>query len=284
METSKRARRHTRRFIAGETLEEELEVCKRLQEQGMLSAMDHLGENLTRLEEATAARDAYLQALNAIAARKIPASISLKLTALGLDLSEEACVENLRTLAQRAQEIGTRVEVDMEGSFYTETTIRIVERVALEFPVMRLAIQVYLHRTPKDIERYNQRGISIRLTKGAYREPPSIAIQKKSDVDRGYSTLMKILLDHGTYPALGTHDERLVNEALAYVREKGIAPSQFEFEMLHGIRRDLQRRVIKEGYRLRVYVPYGSAWYPYFMRRLAERPANVFFVLKNLWR
>lgn len=284
METSKRARRHTRRFIAGETLEEELEVCARLQEQGMFAALDHLGENLTRLEEAAAARDAYLQALDAIAARKLQASISLKLTALGLDLSEQACVENLRALARRAQEIGTRVEVDMEGSFYTETTIRIVEMVAVEFPVMRLAIQVYLHRTPKDIERYNQRGISIRLTKGAYREPASIAIQRKSDVDRSYSTLMKTLLDHGTYPALGTHDERLVTEALAYVREKGIAASRFEFEMLHGIRRDLQKRVIQEGYRLRVYVPYGVAWYPYFMRRLAERPANVFFVLKNLWR
>ncbi len=284
VETSHRARRHTRRFIAGETLEEELEVCARLQEQGMFAALDHLGENLTRLEEADAAREAYLQALDAIAARKLQASISLKLTALGLDLSEQACIENLRTLARRAQEIGTRVEVDMEGSFYTETTIRIVEQVAMEFPVMRVAIQVYLYRTPKDIERYNQRGISVRLTKGAYREPASVAMQKKSDVDQGYSTLMKTLLDHGTYPALGTHDEKLVNEALAYVREKGIAPARFEFEMLHGIRRDLQKRVIQEGYRLRVYVPYGAAWYPYFMRRLAERPANVFFVLKNLWR
>ncbi len=284
METSAGARRLTKRFIAGETLEEELDVCARLAAEGMFSALDHLGENVTKLEEATAARDAYLQALDAIAARKLPASISLKLTALGLDLSEQACVENLLALARKAQDTGTRVEVDMEDSRYTETTIRIVERVALEFPVMRLAIQVYLHRTPRDIERYNGRGISIRLTKGAYREPPKIAIQKKSDVDRGYSTLMKVLLDQGTYPALGTHDERLVNEALNYVRDKKIPAARFEFEMLHGIRRDLQKRVIQEGYRLRVYVPYGVAWYPYFMRRLAERPANVFFLLKNLWR
>jgi proline dehydrogenase len=284
METSAGARRLTRRFIAGETLEEELDVCARLGAEGMFSALDHLGENVTKLEEASAARDAYLQALDAIAARKLPASISLKLTALGLDLSEQACIENLRTLAKKAQDTGTRVEVDMEGSYYTETTIRIVERVALEFPVMCLAIQVYLHRTPRDIERYNGRGISIRLTKGAYREPAKLAIQKKSDVDRGYSELMKVLLDHGTYPALGTHDERLVTEALQYVREKKIPAARFEFEMLHGIRRDLQKRVIKEGYRLRVYVPYGVAWYPYFMRRLAERPANVFFLLKNMWR
>lgn len=284
VETSKRARRHTRRFIAGETLEEELAVCGELQTRGMFSALDHLGENLTNLAEADAAREAYLQALDAIAARKIPGTISLKLTALGLDLSEEACIENLRILARKAQDTGTRVEVDMEGSFYTETTIRIVERVALEYPVMRLAIQVYLYRTPKDVERYNQRGISIRLTKGAYREPASIAIQKKKDVDRGYSELMKVLLDSGTYPALATHDEKLIDEALAYVKEKGISSSHFEFEMLHGVRRDLQKRVVDQGYRLRVYVPYGVAWYPYFMRRLAERPANVFFVLKNLWR
>lgn len=284
METSSSARRLTSRFIAGETLAEELEVCARLDSGGISSALDHLGENVTRLEEATAARDSYMQALDAIAARKLPASISLKLTQLGLDLSETACLEHLRMLARRAQEIGTRVEVDMEGSFYTETTIRMVERVAVEFPVMRLAIQVYLHRTPQDIERYNQRGISIRLTKGAYREPAKIAMQKKGEVDRGYSTLMKILLDRGTYPALGTHDERLVSEALAYAKEKGIAAARFEFEMLYGIRRDLQKRVIQEGYRLRLYVPYGAAWYPYFMRRLAERPANVFFLLKSFWR
>ena len=276
METSPGARRLTRRFIAGETLEDALEVAARLAAEGMFSALDHLGENVTRLEEATAARDAYLRALEAIATRKLPASISLKLTALGLDLSEQACVENLRTLAQKAQDTGTRVEVDMEGSHYTETTIRVVERVALEFPVMRLAIQVYLHRTPRDIERYNGRGISIRLTKGAYREPPNLAIQKKSEVDRGYSTLMKVLLDHGTYPALGTHDERLVTEALDYVRKDKIPAARFEIEMLHGIRRDLQRRVIKEGYRLRVYVPYGVAWYPYFMRRLAGTTLRMF--------
>jgi len=172
----------------------------------------------------------------------------------------------------------------MEGSPYTETTFRIVERVAAEFPVMRLAIQVYLYRTPKDIERFNKLGISVRLCKGAYREPAEIAMPKKSDVDRGYSQLMKVLLDHGAYPALGTHDERLVAEALAYVREKNIPPERFEFEMLQGIRGDLQRKVIQEGYRLRVYVPYGAAWYPYFMRRLAERPANAFFLVRNLFR
>jgi proline dehydrogenase len=284
METSTTAQRLTRRFIAGETLDQELEVCTRLQAQGVFSALDHLGENVTRIEEASLARDQYLEALDRIAERKLPSSVSLKLTQFGLDLSEEACVENLTAVARRAQEIGTRVEVDMEGSAYAETTFRIVERVAAEFPVMRLAIQVYLHRTPKDIEHFNQLKISVRLCKGAYREPPEIAMPKKADVDRGYSELMKVLLDHGTYPALGTHDEKLVTEALRYVRQNNIPPERFEFEMLQGIRGDLQRKVIQQGYRLRVYVPYGAAWYPYFMRRLAERPANVFFVVRNLFR
>jgi proline dehydrogenase len=284
METSSTARRLTHRFIAGETLQQELEVCSRLQAQGVFSALDHLGENVTRIEEASVARDQYLEALDAIAARKLPASVSLKLTQFGLDFSEDACVENLKKVARRAQEIGTRVEVDMESSAYAETTFRIVERVAAEFPVMRLAIQVYLYRTPKDIERFNKLGISVRLCKGAYLEPPEIAIPDKSDVDRVYAELMKVLLDHGTYPALGTHDENLVAQALRYVREKNIPPERFEFEMLQGIRGDLQRKVVQEGYRLRVYVPYGAAWYPYFMRRLAERPANAFFVAKNLFR
>ena len=284
METSPRAAFLTKRFIAGMTLEDELQVCERLKSEGAFAALDHLGENVTKIEDAAAARDAYLEALASIETRKLPASISLKLTALGLDLSEAACVEHLRTLAKRAQEIGTRVEVDMEASSYAETTYRIVEKVAAEFPVMRLAIQVYLHRTPTDIERFNRLGISVRLVKGAYRELPDVAIQKKSEVDRAYSHLMKVLLKHGTYPALGTQDEKIVNEALAFVRAKRIPPDRFEFEMLLGIRSDLQKRVLREGFRLRVYVPYGAAWYPYFMRRLAERPANVFFLLRNLLR
>jgi proline dehydrogenase len=284
METSSGARRLTERFIAGLTLEDELAVCTRLEQEGMFSALDHLGENVTRLEEADHARDSYLEALAAIEARKLPASISLKLTQLGLDLSEDACIENLRVLARRAEEIGTRVEVDMEGSPYTDVTFRIVEKVAAEFPVMRLAIQVYLYRTPADIERFNRLGISVRLCKGAYREPADIAMPDKRDVDSGYVTLMKVLLDQGTYPALGTHDEHIIAEALRYVREKKIPAERFEFEMLHGIRRDLQKLVVKEGCRLRVYVPYGAAWYPYFMRRLAERPANALFLAKNMLR
>ncbi len=284
METSAPAKRLTQRFVSGETLAQELDVCAKLAQQGMFSALDHLGENVTRIEDAAQARDQYLEALDAIAARGLNASVSLKLTQFGLDLSEEACVENLRAVARRAGEIGTRVEVDMEGSPYTETTFRIVEQVAAEYPVLRLAVQAYLYRTPKDIERFNRLGISVRLCKGAYKEPPEIAMPRKRDVDRSYAQLMKTLLDHGTYPALGTHDPALVEEALRHVRANKIPPERFEFEMLHGIRADLQRRVIQQNYRLRVYVPYGAAWYPYFMRRLAERPANVFFLLKNLFR
>jgi len=280
MERSPLARKVNRRFIAGVTLDDELAACTELASEGIWSTMDHLGENVTSLADGVAARGAYMDALNAIAARKLPATVSLKLTALGLDLSEESAVEHLRALAARAKEIGSRVEVDMEDSRYTETTIRIVEKVGRETSVIRVAIQAYLHRTPADIDRLNQAKVMVRLCKGAYIEPPSAAMPKKSDVDAAYLVLARKLLDEGTYPAIATHDERMIEALLA------LSPSaeKFEWEMLHGVRRDLQRDLVKRGYHVRVYVPYGAQWYRYFMRRLAERPANVWFLIKNLWR
>ena len=284
METSPVAKKVTKRFVAGETLDEVLDVCGRLKAEGIFSALDHLGENVTSLEEAGASTDAYLAALDAIALRKLPATVSIKLTQFGLDLSESACLENVRKLAARAQSTGSRVEIDMESSAYTDRTIHVATQIASDCGCVRCVIQAYLRRSERDIEHMNTRGIPVRLCKGAYDEPPEIAFPDKPDVDRNYVALMKTLLDHGAYPAIATHDEKIIHEALRYTKERGIGPDRFEFQMLYGIRRDLQRKIVALGHRLRLYVPYGTAWYPYFMRRLAERPANAFFVARSLFR
>lgn len=284
METAESSRKLTRRFVAGETLEDELAVCAQLQSEGIFSSLDHLGENVTSLDEAAVSRDAYLGALDEIAARKLNSTISVKLTQMGLDFSEEACLENVRALVRRAQPAGTRIEIDMESTAYTDRTLKVVERLAEECGCIRAVIQAYLFRSEADIERMNQMGIPVRLCKGAYHEPHSAAFAEKKDVDRNYLKLMKTLLDHGTYPAIATHDEDIQNEAQRYRRERGIGADKFEFQMLYGIRRDLQRRLVSEGYRVRVYVPYGTAWYPYFMRRLAERPANAAFLIRNFFK
>jgi proline dehydrogenase len=284
METSPVARKLTSRFIAGETLDDELRVSAELKGQGMMTALDHLGENVTTLEEANGSAAAYLQALGQIAARGLLATISIKATHFGMDVSETACHENVLRVAARAREIGSRVEIDMESAAYTERTLALVTAVAREVGDIRIAIQAYLFRTPADIERLNQLGIRVRLCKGAYNEPPNLAYPDKADVDRSYVQLMHRLFDQGTDPAIAGHDPRMIQEAIRYSREKGITPDRFEFQMLYGIRRDLQRQVVDQGFRLRVYVPYGVAWYPYFMRRLSERPANVLFVARSLFR
>jgi proline dehydrogenase len=284
METHPAAHKLTRRFIAGETLEEVLAVCARLQAEGIFTALDHLGENVTSPEEAARSVETYLAALDQIAVRGLPASVSIKVTQFGIDLSEEACLDNVRRLARRAQETGSRVEIDMESSLYTDRTLEIATQVASEYGDIRCVIQAYLHRSQADLERLNECGISVRLCKGAYDEPSEVAFPSKDEVDRNYVQLMKQLLDHGTYPAIATHDERMIEEAVRYTRERGIGAERFEFQMLYGIRRELQRSLIARGYRLRLYVPYGTAWYPYFMRRLAERPANVIFLARNLFR
>lgn len=284
METHAVARKLTRRFVAGETLNDGLEACASLAAEGIHSTLDHLGENVATLQQAVAARDVYLEVLNRIGARGLPSTVSLKLTHLGFDLSPEGAVEYLRLLAARAKAIGSRVEVDMEDTRYTERTVRIAERVGAEFGCIRVAIQAYLYRSSADIDALNRARVMVRLCKGAYIEPPSIAMPRKSDVDRNYRALMEKLLDAGTIAGLATHDERMIAAALEYVKAHGIRPDQFEFQMLHGIRRDLQRKLASEGWQVRVYVPWGSEWYRYFMRRLAERPANVLFLARNLLR
>jgi proline dehydrogenase len=284
METSPVARKLTSRFIAGETLDDELRVSAQLQGRGIMTALDHLGENITSLEEANGSATAYLQALDQIAARGLPATVSIKATHFGMDVSETACYENVLRVAARAREIGSRVEIDMESTAYTERTLALVTAVAREVGDIRIAIQAYLFRTPADIDRLNQLAVRVRLCKGAYNEPPNLAYPGKADVDRSYVELMHRLFDQGTDPAIAGHDPRMIREAMRYSREKGITADRFEFQMLYGIRRDLQRQVVDQGFRLRVYVPYGIAWYPYFMRRLSERPANVLFVARSLFR
>ncbi len=284
METSSLSHRFTRRFVAGDTLEQELSVLRDLNGQKILATVDRLGENVTSLEEAARSRDAYIGVLNEIAARGIDATISVKLTQVGLDLSLDACMENVRKLVARAKELSNRVEIDMESSEYVDRTLEVVRRQHEEFGCVRAVVQAYLYRTAADIDGLCERGIPVRLCKGAYREPESVAFPRKGDVDRNYVKLMKVLLDCGRDPAIATHDPKIQEEALRSIRDKRIDTGSFEFQMLYGIRRDLQRKLVDAGYRLRLYVPYGTAWYPYFMRRLAERPANVLFLMKNLIR
>jgi proline dehydrogenase len=285
MEQSPLSQRLTSRFVAGQTLQDGIRALNQLWADKITGTLDFLGENVQSLSEGVRSRDCYLTALDEIERASLPATVSIKLTQFGLDFSEHGCRENVMALASRAQDMRSRVEIDMESSEYTDRTLRVVHEVQDRYPgCVRAVIQAYLYRSEDDIARLSADRIPVRLCKGAYREGPEVAFPKKSDVDANYSKLAKLLLDHGTYPAIASHDENIVREALRYSTEQKIAPDRFEFQMLYGIRRDLQREIAQKGYRLRLYVPYGDAWYPYFMRRLAERPANVFFLAKNLLR
>jgi len=284
METSSLVRPLTSRFVAGLTLEDALNVCARVQRDGALITLDRLGENVASLGEAAASRDGYIEALEQIAKLGFPASVSIKPTQFGLDLSEAACHDNIAQLAERASRLGRVVEIDMESSDYVDRTTRLVTDLHARYGNVRGVIQAYLYRSAKDLDCYCDLGVPVRLCKGAYREPAAVAFQRKSDVDANYVRLMKTLLDRGKYPAIATHDERIIAETHRCAAERGLGPEQFEFQMLYGVRRDLERRFLAQNCRLRLYVPFGRAWYPYFMRRLAERPANLFFLLKNLIR
>jgi len=285
METSSLSRKLTRRFIAGEQLAEGIAVCRALNTERMLATLDHLGENVSTVEEAAESREAILEALCKIASDSPNSTVSIKLTQFGLDVSEDLCRENVRQLVTKATSIGSRVEMDMESSEYVDRTIALVTEMRQEFgDHVRAVIQAYLYRSEKDIERLNELKVPVRLCKGAYNEPASVAYPDKKDVDASYVKLMKTLLDAGAYPAIATHDPKIIAEALAYIKEKKYDESRFEFQMLYGVRRDLQKQIVDAGFRMRLYVPYGTAWYPYFMRRLAERPANAIFLLRNLIR
>jgi proline dehydrogenase len=283
MERSSTAQKFTSRFVAGRTLDEGLQVLRKLSAEGVLATMDFLGENVTSLEDAAVSRDIYLEALKS--GEPFAATVSLKLTQFGLDLSDDACLRNVRPLVDCARTQNSRVEIDMESSEYANRTLRIVQQLHEEFGGhVRAVIQAYLYRSEDDIAALSARCIPVRLCKGAYSEPAAVAFPNKIEVDENYVKLMRQLLDRSAYPAIASHDEAIIRAALNYVREQKIAPDRFEFQMLYGIRRDLQRELVSNGYRLRLYVPYGDAWFPYFMRRLAERPANLLFLLKNLLR
>jgi proline dehydrogenase len=285
MEDSSISRKLTSRFVAGRTLAEGIAVLQKLARENILGTLDFLGENVTSLEEAGHSRDIYLAVLAEIEKNRLPATVSIKLTQFGLDFSEDACLDNVATLVARAQSIGSRVEIDMESSACTDRTLQILTCLQQRFPgSVRAVIQAYLFRSEDDVRALTSQNIPVRLCKGAYKEPPNLAFCAKSEVDRNYVKLMKLLLSEGIYPAIASHDEKIIREALRYLQERKIPPDRFEFQMLYGIRRDLQRQLTTEGYRLRLYVPYGDAWYPYFMRRLAERPANVLFLARNLLR
>ena len=284
METSKLARPLSARFIAGMTLEQALTAVLSVNQQGMTVSLDHLGEDISSLAEAEEFREIYLRALCEIDARVIQGNVSLKLTQFGLDLSEEACLANVRKVVFEAARRKSFVRVDMESSAYTDRTLKIVHDLHAETGACGAVIQSYLHRSEKDIQELNQRKIRVRLCKGAYLEPAAVAFQEKTDVDGNFVKLMKLLLEEGNYPGIATHDEKMVEATLAFATERKIPPERFEFQMLYGIRRDLQQKLRSQSYNVRVYVPFGEAWYPYFMRRLAERPANVLFIARNLFR
>ena len=285
MENSPLSRRLTARFIAGSTLADGIRVLEQLASERISGTLDFLGENVTSLTEAARSKDCYLAALSEIERAGLPATVSIKLTQFGLDFSEDACRNNVAALVQRASEMNSRVEIDMESSEYTDRTLELVTRLQDQFGgYVRAVIQAYLYRSEADIRALSARNVPVRLCKGAYREPPNVAFPQRSEVDQNYVRLMKLLLDQGAYPAIASHDERIIREALRHIREQKIGPDRFEFQMLYGIRRDLQRELVAQGFQLRLYVPYGDAWYPYFMRRLAERPANLLFLAKNLLR
>jgi proline dehydrogenase len=285
MENSPLSKKLTSRFVAGSTLTEGVNVLKALGKEQILGTLDCLGENVSTREDALHSRDAYMDSLDQIAKAGIQATVSIKLTQMGMDVSPEVCYDNAAVLVDRAAQMKTRVEIDMESSAYTDRTLDVVCALQAAFPGhVRAVIQAYLHRSEADIRRLSALGIPVRLCKGAYREPQNIAFPLKSDVDKNYVSLMKLLFAEGTDPAIASHDEKIVRAAVRHCREQNIASDRFEFQMLYGIRRDLQRELVAQGFRLRLYVPYGDAWYPYFMRRLAERPANLLFLAKNLVR
>lgn len=278
METSPIAEPLTHRFVAGQELEDAVAVCRKVNEERIEASLDHLGENVHSMEEAAASRDQVLRSVRAIESQKLRATVSIKLTQFGLDLGTEACRHNLQPLAEAACNAGTRVEVDMEASEYVNRTLQIVRELHHEYGCVRAVIQAYLRRSEEDIRQLNAEGIPVRLCKGAYQEPDEVALPSRDEIDSNYMKLAALLLESGVDPALATHDEAMMKAASTADRTK------FEFQMLYGVRRELQRKLTREGYRLRLYVPYGDAWYPYFMRRMAERPANLWFVAQSVLR
>jgi proline dehydrogenase len=280
------AKRFAHRFVAGETLDSALAAVRALNAKGITASLDLLGESVTNESEARQTGKDYLRILDRINAEKLDGNVSLKLTAMGLDISEDLCVAVTQQVLERAQQYGTFVRLDMEGSAFTERTLRIFEdRLYPSYKEnVGIVLQSYLYRTMQDVQRANQLRCRVRICKGAYQEPASVAYPEKKDVDGNYIRCMQALMLDGNYPGLATHDEAIIQEAKRFAKEKGISTDRFEFQMLYGVRRDLQEQLVREGYRMRVYVPFGTQWYPYLMRRLAERPANLAFITGSVVR
>lgn len=283
------ARAMARRFVAGEELDEAVAAVQRLNQQGLLATLDHLGENVTSEIEARDATTESIDLLDAIEAHALDSGVSVKLTQLGLDLSPSLAAENLERIVARAAEARRFVRIDMESFDYIQPTLDLFEELWARYRNVGVVIQSYLYRSADDVSRLVELGASVRLVKGAYDEPPEVAYPDKADTDASFVRLMEQLFsqtarDNGVFPAIATHDTQLIDWVREHARRQSIPPDRFEFQMLYGIRTGLQRQLAAEGYRMRAYVPYGRQWYPYFMRRLAERPENLFFLLRNLLR
>jgi proline dehydrogenase len=272
------------RFVAGESVASAIEAVRGLHAKGISASLDLLGESTTNEKEAYASQKQYLELLDLIQREKLNANVSLKLTAMGMDISDELCVRVTREILERAKSYGNFVRLDMESSAYTQKTLDLFEKHF--YPDFKanvgIVLQSYLFRTEADVKRANELGARVRICKGAYKEPADVAYPEKADVDRNYVTAMHHLMEHGNYPGLATHDEVIIAEARRFAKEKSIASDRFEFQMLYGVRRDLQENLVRDGYRMRCYVPFGTQWYPYLMRRLAERPANMAFMTGNV--
>jgi proline dehydrogenase len=281
---NKVAKSFANRFVAGETLETALAAVMRLNARGITASLDLLGESVHNEAEARAAGDSYVRMLDRIHQQKADANVSVKLTAMGLDISEDLCVSIMHRILQRARDYNSFVRIDMESSEYTQRTLDLFEQRL--YPAYRehvgIVLQSYLYRTFADVERAIQMKARVRLCKGAYKEPETVAYPAKKDVDSTYVRCLHELMLKGNYAGIATHDEAIIKEAKRFAKEKKLAPDRYEFQMLYGVRRDLQDKLVREGYRMRVYVPFGTQWYPYLMRRLAERPANVAFITGNV--
>jgi proline dehydrogenase len=287
-ERSSIGRRVSRRFVAGMTIDEAMAVAEQLNREGIEVSLDSLGESVTELRQAEASAAIYHELLDRIAERGLRANVSVKLTQVGMDIAgngPELAERVVGGMVEHAAQRKNFVRIDMEGAAYTEATIAMTERLHARFPgAVGTVLQAYLYRTGEDAERLLRQGIRIRLCKGAYKEPEEIAFPAKADVDANYAKLVQRMVTSGVFCGIATHDEALVKTLCEFVEKNGVAKSAFEFQMLYGIRRDLQRKLVAAGYGVRVYVPFGPEWYPYFMRRLAERPANALFLARNFLR
>ena len=273
-----------KRFVAGQTIDDAIRAIRTLDADGMTATLDVLGENVKERRTAENAVQSYLTALECIRKVRLQSNVSLKLTQMGLDISRDFCYSNLIRICQKAAECENTVRIDMEGSQYTEKTLALFSDLFQSYKNVGIVIQAYLHRSQQDLEQLIQMGARVRLCKGAYKEPPDLAIQEMTEIRRNYRRLAEMLLLHGNYPAMATHDDVLISWVKEYTRIHQIGQANFEFQMLYGIRTETQHNLAREGYNMRVYVPFGSHWLPYFYRRLRERKENVYFVLRNLFK